>query len=219
MEIDEEYILESGEGQQPGNVPSQMSFFNQYAKLAVNICTDILEKVYTYVSEQPDTNTHTTYYHYLRDVPDMCSRLDDFLENLPPHLKHQNRSCGNSELDECFRMQSEILRQRWVYQPNALCMSCLHLNRALYVRLLVLRPCVLTSVTACMRELNTVKSQSSVACLIRGSAMKDLTLLGVSTAHIIIDELHLSRQPPTWHTVRSRSRGISLSSPNRWVEH
>ncbi|OJJ42358.1 hypothetical protein ASPZODRAFT_137296, partial [Penicilliopsis zonata CBS 506.65] len=188
-EIDDEYLLESGEGRQPENIPSRVSFFNQYAKLTVSICTEILEKVYSYVDEKSDGNPHLTCYHYLRDVPEMCSRLDDFVENLPPHLKQQNFSSGNRELDECFHTQGEILRQR-----------------AVYIRLLVLRPCLLTSVKLHMREMGVStgrnEDSSSVASLLRGSTMRDLSLLGVSTAHIVLDDLHLTRQLPTWHTVR-----------------
>jgi hypothetical protein len=111
-EIDDEYLQEIGEGKQPDNKISRTTLFVEYIKLLEFICSDVLEKLY---SSGPDPSKHKgpTPTQYLTDVPNLCTRLDEFLDDLPAHLKVENYSTSaETAMDKCFQRQGRFLRSR-----------------------------------------------------------------------------------------------------------
>ncbi|KAJ4256844.1 hypothetical protein NW762_008940 [Fusarium torreyae] len=173
--------------EQPENLPSSVSCFCNYAKLCVFICTDILERLYSDIEEHSDNSSVALYSRYLGEVPELCSRIDSFLEDLTSHLK-RSESCSDSPgPSSLFRAQAQFLEER-----------------TLYVRLLLLRPGLVNSIKfhGQMNSDNLV----SPASLLRGNATKDINLLCVSIAYAVIDLLHTNMKTSAfttaWHSVR-----------------
>lgn len=106
--IDDEYLLEVGEGRQPDDKPSRMSFFIQSIAL-FDILNDILTKFYSH----PNRSQAEMPSEYLTEIPRLCSRLEGFLDGLPQHLKIQQNSEKPGGPANCFQVQSQILKSRY----------------------------------------------------------------------------------------------------------
>ncbi|KAF5681232.1 hypothetical protein FHETE_21 [Fusarium heterosporum] len=84
--IDDEYLSESDEGCQPENSPSRISFFIHSMKL-FDILDEVLRLFYSHGYQNLADDGTVIPAQYLSDLPRLCSELDQFVENLPDHLK------------------------------------------------------------------------------------------------------------------------------------
>ncbi|KAF5250764.1 hypothetical protein FANTH_4036 [Fusarium anthophilum] len=100
--IDDEYLSEVDEGCQPENSPSRMAFFVYNMKL-FNILDDILSQFYSHGYQNVTQDETVKLAEYLRDIPRLCSELDNFLESLPSHLKIDcDTGTPEEESSSCF---------------------------------------------------------------------------------------------------------------------
>ncbi|KAM0255051.1 hypothetical protein ACHAQJ_006129 [Trichoderma viride] len=104
--------------------------------------------------------------------------------SVPSHLQEANESA----VEECFRMQGLVLR-----------------IRSLYVRLTILRPCLLATVANRTLRTELLRAKSGNTSLTMG-LLNDINKLCVSTARTVIDRVHknthIMYQASTWHTLR-----------------
>ncbi|KAH7132729.1 fungal-specific transcription factor domain-containing protein [Dactylonectria macrodidyma] len=127
--VDDEYLLEDGEGTQPVTSQCRIGSF-VYTVQLLELLNEVLHSFY---AEDGKTQVPTTGKHEERPMPDLHemlrlnSKLDRFLEDLPTNLRLQNVS-GNSEAPT----GNPLLQARVLY--------C----RFLYTRLLLLRPVILS---------------------------------------------------------------------------
>lgn len=105
--IDDEYLVEYGEGQQPEGIPSRLTFFSRYIVFC-EISKDILERLHSFDRGSLERLSMPVLTQYLSEVPTMCLRLDEFLNSLPAHLQNQGQGTKN----ELFLMQGQILKIR-----------------------------------------------------------------------------------------------------------
>ncbi|KAH6983963.1 fungal-specific transcription factor domain-containing protein [Ilyonectria destructans] len=96
--VDDEYLLEDGEGTQPVTSQCRIGSF-VYTVQLLELLNEVLHSFY---AEDGETQVPTTGNHEERPMPDLHemlrlnSKLDRFLEDLPTNLRLQNVS-GNSE--------------------------------------------------------------------------------------------------------------------------
>jgi hypothetical protein len=106
--IDDEYLSNMKEGQQPQNIPSRLTFFVYAMKLL-----NIREK--SRVIETKKTNTGWTGYsgQDLGASLDLLSDLDHFVETLPLYLRVDYApSLLESANKSCFQLQARVLKAR-----------------------------------------------------------------------------------------------------------
>lgn len=106
--IDDEYLSDAKEGQQPQNVPSRLTFFIYAMKLL-----DIREKSRIFEAEM--INTRRTGYtgQELGATLDLISDIDRFFSTLPPYLQVDHTIGLLKSTDEaCFQLQARVLKAR-----------------------------------------------------------------------------------------------------------
>ena len=107
--IDDEYLLEIGEGQQPPWLPSRLEFFAHGMKLL-----QLRERSLRHSEKDPDKESSGLE---LGIVLDVVTELDRYLEALPSHLRINNVSASGSTMhNNCFRLQARVLKAR--YNPR-----------------------------------------------------------------------------------------------------
>lgn len=110
--IDDEYLQETGEGEQPENIPSRVSFYVEYIKLCETICGDVLAVLYT-TGPEDNKDDKPKSSQYMTELPNLCARMDEFFKALPAHLKDENYSASdNVAMNKCFCSQGLFLRTR-----------------------------------------------------------------------------------------------------------
>ncbi|KAA8647674.1 fungal specific transcription factor domain-containing protein [Aspergillus tanneri] len=181
----DEYLSESEEGHQPENIPSRLAFFNHYITLC-DISRDIMDRLNAVGGNSSEQNGITALTQYLSEMPKLCLRLDEFLGGLPSHL--ENHVYGiHGLLEDCFHMQGQILR-----------------TRALYIRVTILRPCLLATIRYPIIGQEACKDAAIPGLL--SNLTKDTNKLCVSTACTVLRELRqnlrLIYRSSTWHTLR-----------------
>ncbi|KAL7815244.1 hypothetical protein V8C26DRAFT_421186 [Trichoderma gracile] len=182
--IDDEYLVEVGEGSQPPDRPSMLDFFRYYRRLSdvPKEIADNLHLIFQSLAEQGSTSLLTTY---ISEIPKYCEKLNELLVNLPGHLQEANAHA----VDECFQIQGQLMR-----------------TRTLYVRLTILRPCLLATVAnqAIRSELRRAKAGQSSSLTM--GLLNSVNELCVATARTVIDEVHRHVSSvwrvSTWHTLR-----------------
>lgn len=107
--IDDEYLLDEGEGSQPASHESRLGFFVETIKL-FDILDDILSTVYLKDSE---VDSQPGQQNISFAIMRLNSDLDTFFADLPPHLRpaHGQDWPGISR-DSCFSLQANVLYTR-----------------------------------------------------------------------------------------------------------
>ncbi|UKZ67833.1 uncharacterized protein TrAtP1_008992 [Trichoderma atroviride] len=182
--IDDEYLLEEGEGYQPANKPSKLEFFRNYLQLS-EVPREITDSMHALGQNSIEQGSATSLTQYVSEMPKYCLRLDEMLDNLPRELQEANQPV----VEECFRVQSLVLSIRSNY----------------YVRLSILRPCLLATVANRTIRSELLKAKCGTRSLAMG-LLHDINKLCVSTARTVINRAHknahLMYQASTWHTLR-----------------
>jgi hypothetical protein len=111
--IDDEYLSEIVEGQQPQNIPSRLGFFVYMIKL-INIReklpTDKVRNAPIGQKRFPGQDIDTTIQ--------LLTELDRFVETLPSHLRADHASdhprfvLPASRNDNCFKLQTRVIEAR-----------------------------------------------------------------------------------------------------------
>lgn len=94
--IDDEYLLEDGEGSQPKDKPSRMGLFVFSCDL-FQILHDILSKLY--MPDQSRLTTESWTIEGLSDVLGLNLKLDKFRQSLPAYLQPESATQINSPED------------------------------------------------------------------------------------------------------------------------
>jgi chromatin segregation and condensation protein Rec8/ScpA/Scc1 (kleisin family) len=106
--IDDEYLCETGEGQQPQGLPSRLEFFVYAMKLL-----DIKAKSRIAETQHLITGRKRYSAEELGASLDMVSDLDQFLEDLPIYLQRDREfALPESRNETCFKLQARVLRAR-----------------------------------------------------------------------------------------------------------
>ncbi|KAG5790027.1 hypothetical protein H9Q69_010921 [Fusarium xylarioides] len=124
LTIDDEYLLETGEGTQPPGSPCRLGLFVYTIRL-LEILDEVLKCFYTQDAQESDEQTEMPLLA-LDKMLTLNSKLDIFLDGLPDYLKLYG---GSPDLDT--QQGNTLLQPRILY--------C----RFLYTRLLLLRPLIL----------------------------------------------------------------------------
>ncbi|KAF4629417.1 hypothetical protein G7Y89_g8733 [Cudoniella acicularis] len=182
--IDDEYLSETNEGQQPQNVPSCLAFF-AYAMKLLDIRAKFL------IDETQYLNIGRRKYsgQKLGATLDLISDLDRFLEALPPHLRTDHTfAFPESGNETCFKLQARILKAR-----------------VMYARLCILRPFIAAEANRCVSATTSDQDLSKSTLNVQNTLYKDLCTLCVSTAHDALKTLDrqlssVYRSSP-WHSL------------------
>ncbi|KAL7920774.1 fungal-specific transcription factor domain-containing protein [Trichoderma austrokoningii] len=181
--IDDEYLLEEGEGYQPAHKPSRLEFFRNYLQLS-EVPREITDSMHALGQNSIEQGSTTSLTQYVSEMPKYCLQLDEMLGNLPSQLQEANQPV----VEECFRVQSLVLS-----------------IRSTYVRLSILRPCLLATVANRTIRSELLKAKTGNTSLAMG-LLNDVNKLCVSTARTVITRVHknayLMYQASTWHTLR-----------------
>ncbi|KAL6702810.1 hypothetical protein ACN47E_000896 [Coniothyrium glycines] len=171
--VDDEYLLEDGEGTQPVTSRCRIASFVHNIALS-----DILNEVlHSFYAEDNQSEHSTTGKHEEMTMPDLHemlrlnSKLDRFLEGLPRYLR-----------------LNDILLSLEPPTCNALLQARVLYSRFLYTRLLLLRPVVLFTVrSASSKEsVSTIADQNSLG----GELARRIGQVCRTTAHDLITVLH-----------------------------
>lgn len=111
--IDDEYLMEDGEGSQPRDEPSRMGLF-VFSSDLFQILHDILSKLY--IQNPSRLGTESWTIEGLSDVLGLNLRLDKFRESLPTYLQPESTAQINSPEDvrNHTTLQSRVLECRQV---------------------------------------------------------------------------------------------------------
>lgn len=107
--IDDEYLLEEGEGIQPIHKPSRLAFFYYYIKMC-EAPREISDSILLFGQNPAEQGITTPLTQYISSMPKHCVKVDELLANLPSYLQEANEQT----VDECFRVQGLVLRTRYV---------------------------------------------------------------------------------------------------------
>jgi hypothetical protein len=105
--IDDEYLLEEGEGFQPADRASKLHFFRFYRKMC-EVPREITDSVHAFGQSALEQGSTSPLIQYISEMPKYCQQLDEMLGNLPSHLQEANESV----VEECFKIQGLVLRVR-----------------------------------------------------------------------------------------------------------
>ncbi|KAL9483483.1 hypothetical protein ACSS6W_002272 [Trichoderma asperelloides] len=170
--VDDEYLLEEGEGQQPTNKPSRLDFFRYYLQLC-EVPREITDRMHAFGQSSIEQSSTTSLTQYISEMPKYCLQLDEMLGNLPSQLQEVNAPIA----EECFRVQGIVLR-----------------IRSIYVRLSILRPCLLATVANRTIRSELLRAKSGNSSLAMG-LLNDINKLCVSTARTVIERVDLDQEP------------------------
>ncbi|KAH6953982.1 fungal-specific transcription factor domain-containing protein [Ilyonectria sp. MPI-CAGE-AT-0026] len=161
--IDDEHLLEDGEGTQPETSPCRMGLF-VYTVQLLDILNEVLHCFYAEASHAQATKDGSM--PDLHEMLRLNSKLDKFLETLPNNLRLQTVSSNSDAPSGSALLQARILYCRF-----------------LYARLLLLRPVILFLA----RSASGAKSdQNSLG----GEVAGRMSQVCLDTAHELISVLH-----------------------------
>ncbi|KAJ8104425.1 fungal-specific transcription factor domain-containing protein [Lipomyces tetrasporus] len=173
--IDDEYLSQTGEGRQPANKPSRITFSIYTLQLQ-----EILEKLHDvetkYIAYSNKVRTWNRSIRTLkRDVDEFLQALENF-ELWLPHYLHADESLSRTYEDHCFKTQAAIMK-----------------SRILYTRLRILRPLII------------VNAGRILSLKRRECVFEDLSRLCVSVSHSVLEILYRGLTSPNktfpWHTL------------------
>ncbi|KAF6786569.1 transcriptional regulatory protein [Colletotrichum sojae] len=181
--IDDEYLSETVEGEQPLCRPSYLVFFVHSLEL-FDILGDVLAKFY----EDADDHNAGDVSQSLSDVLRLSSRLEDISDSFPSYLREEaTLTRYDEDLAACLQMQANILK-----------------SRVLWIRLLLLRPLLLAEARRDRRSRNDRRLSGSSFTL-RESLGRAANALCVDTAHDVLQEMYEKlgsvRQNSAWHVL------------------
>jgi hypothetical protein len=114
--VDDEILLQEGEGSQPSNIESRMSLFIFSIKL-FDILHDVLATVYSpYEGSSSYQATGTRWWsgQRLNDMLRLNTVLGDLLEIVPDHLKFSNAPRTANNTDRRWQaMQANLFQSRY----------------------------------------------------------------------------------------------------------
>ncbi|QSZ28565.1 hypothetical protein DSL72_003063 [Monilinia vaccinii-corymbosi] len=188
--IDDQYLSGNGEGVQPLGLHSRMYLF-VYSIRLFDIMEEILSKFYIHQGGKCGSSSSKSFDPWsINDLASLLTinaKLDEFRESLPQVLKDVNSfapgSSPSTPLQLNIKLQSTILR-------------C----RLLLVRMLLLRPVLLISVS---------KKKSALLAKADSALRRDVAIgvctLCVRTAHSLVEVIHENLNATycssAWHTV------------------
>lgn len=118
--VDDEYLLEDGEGTQPATSQCRIGAF-VYTVQLLDILNEVLHSFY---ADDDQSQDRTTGKHEERTMPDLHemlrlnSKLDRFLEALPRNLTLKSVLLS-SEAPTCNALlQARVLHCRWVFSES-----------------------------------------------------------------------------------------------------
>ncbi|KAK9369864.1 fungal-specific transcription factor domain-containing protein [Lipomyces kononenkoae] len=173
--IDDEYLSETGEGRQPANKPSRVTFCIYTLQLQ-----EILEKLYDaeakHIAYPNKVRTWNCSIQTLkRDVDEFLQALENF-ELWLPHYLHADESQSRTYEDHCFQTQAASMK-----------------SRILYTRLRILRPLIIVNAGRILRLRR------------RDSVFLDQSRLCVSVSHSVLELLYRGVTAPyktfPWHAL------------------
>ncbi|KAL7951982.1 fungal-specific transcription factor domain-containing protein [Trichoderma barbatum] len=181
--IDDEYLLEEGEGYQPADKPSRLDFFRYYRRMC-DIPHKIADNIYLLGQNLVEQGSNSLLTQYISEIPKYCLQLDELLGSLPSHLQEVNEHA----VEECFQVQGHIIR-----------------TRSTYVRLTILRPCLLATVANRTIRSELRRAKTGNISLTMG-LLNEINKLCVFTARKILERvhknIHIVYRASTWHTLR-----------------
>ncbi|EWZ36404.1 hypothetical protein FOZG_10412 [Fusarium oxysporum Fo47] len=166
--IDDEYLLEIGEGTQPPGSPCRLGLFVYTIRL-LEILDEVLKSFYAQDAHEQVMDIDTQEKMPLLDLDEILrlnSQLDVFLDGLPDYLTLQGTSTGSG-----------------VQQDNTLLQPRILYCRFLYTRLLLLRPLTLPAEFSATIGSSHHKSFDE-------AVVKEMTQECQETAHKLILVLH-----------------------------
>ncbi|CAG9986794.1 unnamed protein product [Clonostachys byssicola] len=180
--IDDEYLLENGEGSQP-HKPAEISSF-VYSCQLFDILNEILSSFYSDKSNEPQpSNPPSTTYQELSTVMRLNSALDDFQDTLPSYLVISPDSANPiTPVHDKVALGAKILYSRF-----------------LYIRIFLLRPILLLVAEVSTNppgEKNPYKSDS----LEQQLAFKACSLC-VSTVQTLIAHIYKNMDSSYWTSI------------------
>ena len=111
--IDDEYLSETGEGQQPRNLPSRLELLVYGIKLI-----NIRKKLQTNEVQNTAMGKRRFYGQDINTTLQLMTELDSFVETLPYHLRADHASDHSrfvlpaSGSENCFKLQTRVLEAR-----------------------------------------------------------------------------------------------------------
>lgn len=188
LAVDDEVLSETSEGVQPPGTHSQLDGF-VHSLGFFDLLGDVLSAFYIPAEEQSSSrmSLETQLPSPLSTTLELNSRLDEFLGNLPHHLQlHREINLSGIPDTGFFELQARTLH-----------------FRSLYLRILLLRPYVLSRIQhGCNQDLVT---NSKFISVLEQRVSTELIQLCLSTAHTVINNLHDqiygSNPSPSWHAV------------------
>lgn len=115
--VDDEYLLEDGEGTQPVALQCRIGSFVYLVQL-LDILNEVMHLLY---SEDDQAHAPTTGKHEERSMPDLHEllrlnlKLDQFLESLPRNLKLQSVLQSSETPTGNVLLQARVLYCGWVF--------------------------------------------------------------------------------------------------------
>ncbi|KAJ3541642.1 hypothetical protein NM208_g4515 [Fusarium decemcellulare] len=171
--IDDEYLLEDGEGTQPEDSPCRMGLFIYTVRL-LDILSEVLGCFYAEAGHAQKVSADKNQQASMPDLHEMLrlnSKLDQFLEAIPTSLRLKL-----------------ILRNSEPPSGSALLQARILYCRFLYTRLLLLRPVILLLA----RSASDTESESIMPeqNSLRGEVAERMCQICLDTAHELISVLH-----------------------------
>lgn len=112
LDIDDDYLLEDGEGRQPPGVPSHMGLYICSTRL-YDILADILSTFYAGSPENEETKGFSL--EILLRTLKLNRRLDEFLETIPDYLRPRtDLTSAVMFRSESIQLQQQVLSCRLV---------------------------------------------------------------------------------------------------------
>ncbi|EMT72783.1 hypothetical protein FOC4_g10004265 [Fusarium odoratissimum] len=182
--IDDEYLLEEGEGIQPMNKPSLLD------ALTVSI------KVFNIIAEAREVNV-TSFARELQ-MPELIrilqlnEKLHKIEAELPDHLKYETNRKKDTTRERVLMLQAEVVNIR--YHPYPLHQGIqLMIHRILYVRLLLFRANLLATARQQLMHQNLTPLQSQIEAALRN----EIAFVCVQSALSALNILHTNLQSPS----------------------
>ncbi|SCV36739.1 related to transcription activator protein acu-15 [Fusarium fujikuroi] len=164
--IDDEYLLEEGEGCQPAATPSLLD------ALAVSM------KIFDVVAGVREVNaasfSKALQMPELMKILQLNERLTEIEDNLPEHLKYKSGQAASSAREKVLHYQAEVVNLRWL----------------LYVRLLVLR----TNLLPAARQVLARQDPSTSPSRLEHAVRKEAWHICIQSAVTSLDILHTNLQ-------------------------
>lgn len=205
LQIDDEYLQGSASSPNTGMPLARISFFLRSIEL-FDILSEILTIFYARDEIQLKGKAQRCEgQDRLQNMLKLNAALENFWERIPSHLDpHQ---IASAEVNECFKLQANVLYCRYVISYYAQG-PCAKKNRFLYIRMLLLRPILLST---CDKGRDSNKDRDVTGLSSFETHFTDLAGLEcVKIASTLIEVLHTNLRSmmrnSVWYTVYCKLR-------------